>query len=184
MTVAAIALLVAFQIPAKTKASPPQATRAAVVYLERGSGGWCAYVGKRQWSEQVARETSAEVAEIHFKEGRIVAVQYTLAAESGDWIVFDDYAISRDGSPSALSREVHFAQGGRSYRAAYSITRGVSRLAHLVTIDPATGKAVPVAGRPWLPPVAIVTRAADFPFSRLLRNPGLRSRPVTCAGGR
>jgi hypothetical protein len=160
--------------------TPPKKPSQQVLYLQLAPHKWCAYSAKQQWSAAVAKDSSDEVAVARYSHGRVVEIQYTVAADSGDWIVFDDYSIGGDGSPTRLSREIRFAQGERDYREEYSIARGASSLIRLLQIDPATGKPAPVAKRPWLPQIPVVTGSAGFPFSALLRTKSPGDRSVTC----
>lgn len=150
-----------------------------VVFLAREGARWCAFTDRGKWSEAV-RKFQSDAGSIAFSLDMVRSMEYIQPAESGDWIVFDDYAFN-DGfsDPVRLSREINFAEGDRRVRQVFALKAGRSALIRATVID---DQGQPVAGAlpDWLPDPPIITKVADFPFHDLIFDPRAREAEMTC----
>jgi len=159
-------------------ASSSQSANERLYLLEAASGGqqWCIYRNEIEWDKDVQRQHAMVVATVEYVSGRLVAVHVTEQAETGDWIVYDNYTVGSDGQPQSLHRTVNTLPGERREERVFKIHRGRATERSRATRGLDTDTPL-LGGETWLPDVPVVTNIQAFPFAALIAPEHLKILP-------
>ena len=143
---------------------------------------WCVYANESQWKSQVASSGAARVATMYYSDARLTSVDITTEDETGDWIVFDHYALSATGDIQQVQRKVNILPGDRSVSETFLVLDGKAKLQTRTTTSLSAGDKLTDAEH-WLPRVRVVTRLKNFPFVSLttVKYSDVLSKGKTCA---
>jgi hypothetical protein len=115
-----------------------------------------------------------------YSNDHLSKIDVTETDESGDWTVYDRYFVDDHGQLVKLSRLLNVLPGDRSVSQTFSISNGKATKIATTEKQLSTGKPVTPPKGDWLPDVPIETATKMFPFSALLRRPGLRTSSKSC----
>jgi len=128
---------------------------------------WCAYANESIWKSTVDSLGAMTVGSLNYEKDQLSAVDVTEDDETGDWIVYDHYTVDPRGEPSWNKRKINILPGDRTIDETYQIQNGKATRRSSSIRSLSTGKNLSDPER-WLPKVAIITRATDFPFAALI----------------
>ena len=136
---------------------------------------WCAYRSESDWTAEVRSLNALSVGTLEYTGDHISKIDVTAEDESGDWIVYDHYALDSGGKIRELSRTINILPGDRSENETYIIRDEKARKQSSSTERLSTKEVLPSQQdqETWLPNVPVVTRLKDFPFSDLISKKSL-----------
>jgi hypothetical protein len=159
--------LILLAVALKAQEAPPQTSPHMFFLVEdEHRKQWCAYSSESSWKSQVDSLDAATVATMNFSDDHLAAIDITSEDEAGDWMVFDQYALSNHGDVQELRRMANILPGDRSVVETYLIVNGNAKLQNRTTTSLRTGEKL-TSPEDWLPEVRVFTRLRDFPFARL-----------------
>jgi len=129
---------------------------------------WCAYPTQSAWQSDVKLFGSGIVATLTSAQGRLSSIEVTTEDEAGDWIVYDHYTVSTDGTLQEDKRKINILPGDRSVEESYLIRDGKAKKQSSTTKSLSTGKSL-ASSEDWVPEVSVIARLKDFPFASLIR---------------
>jgi hypothetical protein len=160
-------------------------TKASRVYVleDRGNDRWCAFDNQKAWSSEVQRTEAMVVGTLTYSDSNLSQIDVTETDQSGDWIVYDHYFLNDHRQIVKLSRTINVLPGDRSVVQTFSISNGRPSKEGETQKELSTGKILTSPETVWLPELGIATDIKKFPFSSLLKTPGLGTTGKTCVSG-
>jgi len=134
---------------------------------DSGHQQWCAYRTESDWAAEVKSLSSPVVGSLEYADGRVSKISLTEEDDTGDWIVYDEYALNKNGGIEAARRTFNIIADDRSIEVTYAIKDGKAREEAKTSRRLSTKEILP-SQKDWLPGVPVVTRVQDFPFFPIL----------------
>ena len=145
----------------------PRATATRFLLQHPETQTWSVYGNEKEWRTAVDSTAAQEVGTVTYTKGRISQVVLTVAAESGDWIVIDNYSVAPSGAFVSLSRTIKIQAADLKVEHVYKYPNGQPMLRTQVSRSLKTGRRVRASDE-WLPEIPVVSHFRAFPFARLL----------------
>jgi hypothetical protein len=161
---------------AQCESSSQQANEKLFLLEDAPQQQWCIYRNEAEWRTDAELRQAMVVATVEHVSGRVAGVNVTEEDETGDWIVYDNYAIGPDGQPQSLKRTVNILPGERTEQLMFQLRAGKASEQSRATRQLGTDKPL-LNAETWLPNVPIVTNIGSLPFARLIGAERLKTLP-------
>lgn len=151
--------------PTAARAAAPESGSYSVLLREDGQT-WCAFRDAATFQAEVEKLKPTDSARVTFSAEKLTELTYQIEAESGDWIVVDQYT-PQDGSTD-LRRANLLAQDNRQVIQEATIRGGKADPFRLISVSTLDGKKAEPSPNADLPDVPVQTSLDAFPFVRLV----------------
>ncbi len=141
------------------------------VYLleDRAHQQWCGYKIEATWGSEKESLSALVVGTAEYRNDRLSTIALTEAGESGDWIVYDNYSLDREGRVQSLKRTTNVLPGDSSVEQVFTNRNGSMTIVSTTTRSLSTGD--PKAVTPIdVPSVPILGNLQEFRFASLIVN--------------
>ncbi|MFM2125684.1 MAG: hypothetical protein RL328_2135 [Acidobacteriota bacterium] len=141
---------------------------------------WCAYTDHQRWETEREARNWVSVGAVDFDKGNVIRVFLTVPADSGEWVVSDEYAVNDSSVIETVTRYVDHTKGGFFEKSVYFVeeTQAVLISRDYKTPDETDLPKDPDAKQSEtshtyrghvLPDLKVWLHLMDFPFSEFLQ---------------
>ena len=153
-------------------------------YLLRDDKGpvpqWCGFRSRTTFDAANQTAQPSQVATLFFSGSALSKIQEVVEAESGDYIVYDDYLFGAGGTLRRLERQTNTFHGDAMILEVYDIGDGKARRRSTVIRDLKTKKPVPKSRDVWFAELPVRTELKRFPYFALLENSPMPEKDKIC----
>jgi hypothetical protein len=128
---------------------------------------WCGYANESRYKAQAGPLNAMVVGGADYDDGHIAKVRVTEDDETGDWAVYDEYAVGEGGRIQSLKRTINVIPENNSEEQVFSITDGKAVKQRSTHRELRSGKPTEHTVD-WFEAPPIITSLQAFPFWTLL----------------